>query len=678
MRTSRGGRAVLLVVTLASVVWLARPAAAAPPPNSSQLAGAPPGVLVLVRQLTWDQAAAAASGHGETLRAGLVSTLPADASLPDRVLSLAAGRPVDAGALEGAVAAQSDGGVAAADRMRAANPDASFGALAPTRVLASPGMTAAGLLAIGTAGAAPPADPLPAAGPLETVSRELLVIAVPDAAGLQDVLARVRAPGGARARVLVVGLESPPGRARTAPLLELGGRSTAVVTSDSTRRTGLVAFQDVRPTLTGSAVGTQGAPIRLVPRSDPPGFVGHLDRQVGALVSARTLAVVVYAVVGTLALAVCLAALLSARSTGWAAALAGPMRPLARALVLASLAMPSGYLIASAVAPTSWLAWLLLGLVASAILTLAATLAAWRRSSAPVFERPAPVAARRGSARATGAPAALGTTGETGWAAPALLGGLLTGLVVIDLLAGGGALSRPLLGNSAFDGERFYGLGNGYFAYALAGIFLVVAFGRPRAWVVAALLAGLAVVDGLPSLGADVGGALTAMLSAAAALLLLGRARPSLARIIWLAGAAVVAAGLVVVGVALVLGETTHGSRVAQDFGSDPGAALRAVGHQLSGNFGLLATNFWAWWGPLLVAFAGFASLRPPALLAGVPDWVLRAVGVGAIGSALLILLNDTGVTAAAGSGLALVVTLAWSALEPARAPDPAASRSAT
>jgi hypothetical protein len=35
-------------------------------------------------------------------------------------------------------------------------------------------------------------------------------------------------------------------------------------------------------------------------------------------------------------------------------------------------------------------------------------------------------------------------------------------------------------------------------------------------------------------------------------------------------------------------------------------------------------------------------------------------------------------VTAAAGSGLALVVTLAWSALEPARAPDPAASRSAT
>src|SRR6266700_3812240 len=441
MRTSRGGRAVLLVAALASVVWLARPAAAAPPPNRSQLAGAPVGVLVLVRQLTWDQAAVAASGHGRPMSAGLVSTLPADASLADRVLSLAAER-------------------------------------------------------------------------LETVPGELLVIAVRDAAGLEQVLARVQAPGGARARVLVVGLQSPPGRARTAPLLAIGGpgEASGVVTSDSTRRSGLVAFQDVRPTLTGSMEGTQGAPIRSVPRADPLGFVGHLDRQVGALVSARTLAVVLYAVLGTVALAACLAALLTAGRAGWVGAVARRMRPLARALVLVSLAVPSGYLIASAVAPTSWVAWLLLGLVAAALLTLAAWLLAG------------------GSGAARAAPGAAATAGG-GWAAPALLGGLLTALVVLDLLAGGDALTRPLLGNSAFDGERFYGLGNGYFAHALAGIFLVVAFRRLPARAVAALLAGLAVVDGLPSLGADVGGALTAMLSAAAALLLLGGSRPSPSRI---------------------------------------------------------------------------------------------------------------------------------------------------
>src|SRR6266498_2666891 len=574
MRTRRGVRAVLLVTALASAAWLAGPAQAAPAPHRSRLAGSPAGVVVLVRQWTWDQAAAAAVGRGGAVSAGLISTLPADASLADRVLSLAAGRPVDASALEGAVGASgSDGGEAAADRMRRANPDATFGQLPPTRVLAGPGMAAAGLLGIGGAGAPPTADPLPETGPLVSVSGELLVIAVPDAAAADRVLDRVQAPGGARARVLVVGLESPPGRARMAPLLALGDPlgPPGVATSDSTRRAGLVAFQDVRPTLTGSTEGTQGSPIHSLPRADPLAFVGHLDRQVGALVSARTLAVVLYAVLGTVALAACLVALLTARRPGWVGAVAGPAGHLGRALVLVSLAIPSGYLIASVVAPTAWVAWLVLGLAAAGVLTFAA----WRL-------------ARPGGAR--------------GWAAPALLGALLT---------------------------------------------------------------GLAVVDGLPGLGADVGGALTAMLSAAAALLLLGRARPSPTRVLWLSVAAVVAAAGIVVGVALLLGETTHGSRAAQDLGSDPGAALRAVGHQLGGNFGLLATNFWAWWGPLLVAFAGLSSVRPPALLAGVPEWVRRVVGVGAIGSALLILLNDTGVTAAAGSGLALVMTLAWSALEP-------------
>ena len=644
-------RAVLLVAALASVVWPLRPAAAASTPNRHQLAGAETGVLVLVRQLTWDQAAAVAGRHGSPVTAGLVSTLPAGASLEDRVLSLAAGRQVHADGLRINEEAPDDVGAAAADRLRAANPDADFGGLRSTRVLAEPGMAAAGLLALGASGAPPPAV-LPSSGALLTVPGQLLAVAVADAWGLGRVLGRLESPGGGQPRVLVVGLEPPPGHARTAPLLEFLGTGLpgGVATSDSTRRDGLVAYQDVRPTLTGSASGTQGAPIRSLPNSDPLGFVGHLDRQVAALVEARGPAVVLYAALGTVAMAVCLAALLlalpGARRPAWAAGAAGALHPAARALVVASLATPSGYLLASAVAPPSGTAWLMLGVAASAALAVGAW-ALDRRSAG----------------------------GWRGWVAPALLGALLAALVVADLLLGGGALSRPLLGNSAFDGERFYGLGNGYFAHALAGVFLLVAFGPVRARTAALLLVGLAVVDGLPSLGADVGGALTAMLSAAAAWLLLGRARPSAARVLWLAAAAVLAAVVVVVGVALVFGETTHGSRVAQDFGSDPGAALRTVGHQLSGNFGLLAANFWAWWGPLLVVCAGLFSLRPPAPLAGVPDRVRRAIGAGAIGSALLILLNDTGVTAAAGSGLALVMALAWSALAHARQPDPTGER---
>jgi hypothetical protein len=715
----------------------------APTPGIGGEVGAPGrgAVLILVRRLTWRQAAATARGHSETITAGLISTLPGDASLAARVLSLAAGRQVDAAPLAGGADR------AAIERMRAANPDAHFGGLPQVRVVAASGLESAALIGLGPTGEPPPPAPLEITGPPPPAAGELLVVAVPDAAGLQRVLEQLQ-PGSAAAgtvggapdvdappapnRFVIVGLEPPKGRAHTAPFVALGG-APGVVTSESTRRRGLVAFQDLRPTLAGSTAGSDGATIRALAVVDPLAAVGRLDRQVAALVAARALAIPLAVVVGALALATSLVALLLRRRPAGARG-GEALRRLARALLLTTLALPSGYLIASTVAPLSWPLWLGLGLGAAPVLALAAWLVSrfsghpWPRrrassktargasasatasatASAPASasgkvpapaagEGPAP-AAGESSAPAAGAvtavlpvvpaaedtaavaaaakdgagagPADGGVTAGAGtWAAPALLGALLAALIIADLLLGGLALSRPLLGNSAFDGERFFGLGNGYFAHALAGLLLVVAFRQPAAATAAALLVGLALVDGLPILGADVGGALTAMLTAAAAWLLLRRRRWSRLRVLLVVGGALAIGAAIAFGVGLATGQVSHGSRIARELlGDDPSAALRAVRHQLSGNFGLLAGSFWAWWGPLLVIFAAVASLRPPSLLAGVPVQVRRAVGVGAIGSLLLIVLNDTGVTAAAGSGLALVVTLVWCALEPSPA----------
>jgi hypothetical protein len=771
MRIPRGVSAVLILAALAFIASLALPAAGQPASTTSSTipgqsgatnpfvtsttlaqgptqstapsqggadAGAPGrgAVLVLVRRLTWLQASAAVRGRSETIAAGLVSTLPRDASLAERVLSLAAGRRVDAGAVAGGT----DPGAIA--RMRAANPDAHFGGLPQVRVVAASGLEAAALIGLGPTGDPPPVAPLEVTGPTPPAAGELLVVAVPDAAALQHILDQLRpasaapstgglvppassggfppstagnglppstsaggvpttsdvlppgsAPPGATApstpsRFVIMGLESPSGRANTAPFVALGG-SAGLVTSDSTRRSGLVAFQDVRPTLAGSAAGTDGSAIRVLAVTDPLGSVRRLDRQVASMVSTRIVAIPVAVVIGILAVVSSLLALLLARGS---AATRGRevSRRVARALMLMSLAVPSGYLVASTAAPLEWPLWLGIALGSSLLLALAAWLVArlWgrpvprprrRAKSKPAGED---AAAEKGAAAAPAKPAGEDTAvlpvvpggerdpAEGSWAAPALLGALLTGMVVVDLLLGGLALSRPLLGNSAFDGERFYGLGNGYFAYALAGLFLVVTFRRLSPATTAALLVGLALADGLPILGADVGGAITATLTAAVAWLLLRRRRWTRLRILLVVAGALVIAAAIAVGVGLATGPASHGSRIARDLlGDDPSAALRAVRHQLSGNFGLLSESFWAWWGPLLVAAALVCSLRPPRALAGVPAHVRRAVGVGAIGSVLLIVLNDTGVTAAAGSGLLLMMTLFWCALEPAPAP---------
>jgi hypothetical protein len=252
-------------------------------------------------------------------------------------------------------------------------------------------------------------------------------------------------------------------------------------------------------------------------------------------------------------------------------------------------------------------------------------------------------------------------------AAPALLGAVLLGLVALDLVLGGHGLSQPLLGGSAWDGERFYGLGNGYFAFALAAVMLVAGFAPLSAVATAALAAALGVVDGLPRLGADVGGALTSMLTAAAALVVLAPGRPRARRVLLLAGLALAAAVAVALGAGLG-GPVSHAGRFADRLQQGPADAAGVVVDQLARNLRLLANSPFAWVGPLQVLLAGLIALRPPPPLRDLPDWTRRVLGLGAFGSALLILLNDTGVTATAGSGLFLLAIPAWAWLDQHRA----------
>jgi hypothetical protein len=611
---------------------------------------AAPVALVLVERLTMEEALAAA-GPGRPQVAGFVSALPVQQPMASRVLSLAAGRRVDAlSALEGDPAATSGlPGPAAVERIRARNPGARLGRLPPTRVLTAPGQEVAGLFTLGASGPASPPGRLDPGGPLPTAQGRLLVVAVPDATGLRGVLDRLR-PGPAGGPVMVVGLQAAPGRAGAAPFLLLDPEAPrGLPTSDSTRRRGLVALEDVRPTLAGgSSAGDDGSVIRVVADPAAAATVTRLDRRVAALVAARTWAIPLLCLAAVLALAALVATGRDRARGGPGDRRGGP--PLdrggpgpARVLLALTMALPPGYLVASMAEPLAARFW-------AALLD--------------DLSEPAVVGVWAVAWVASGLTAAAALTALALWldrrvAAPALLGGVLLGLVALDLVLGGHGLSQPLLGGSAWDGERFYGLGNGYFAFSLAAVMLVAAFAPLSAAATAGLLAGLGVVDGLPRLGADVGGALTSMLTAAAALVVLAPGRPRVRRVVLLAGLAVAAAVAVALGAGLG-GPVSHAGRFAERLRQGPGDAAGMVVDQLARNLRLLANSPFAWAGPLEVLGAGLIALRPPPPLRGLPGWTRRVLGLGAIGSSLLILLNDTGVTATAGSGLFLLAIPAW------------------
>jgi len=609
---------------------------------------APPGALVLVERLGMDEALAAAGGERPQV-AGFVSTLPVQQPLASRVLSLAAGRRVDAlAALGDDPDASGLPGPATVERIRADNPGARLGRLPPTRVLASPGQEVAGLFTLGPSGPAPAPEPLePGDGPLPPRPDRLLVVAVPDATALANVLDRLRPAAGAGRPVMVLGLRAAPGRANAAPLLVFDpALRGGLPTSDSTRRLGLVTLEDVRPTLAGAeSSGDDGSVIRIARDAAASASVTRLDRRVAALVTARTWAIPLLCLAAVLAL---FALLATWRGRGGARSASA-----ARVLLALTLALPAGYLVASmAEAPAARL-WAAVRPGLPGPGTAGVWAVAWLASGLAV-----------GAALAFLALRVDRTSG--GVRAPALLGAVLLGLVALDLVLGGHGLAQPLLGGSAWDGERFYGLGNGYFAFALAAVMLVAGFAPLSAVATALLLAGLGVVDGLPRLGADVGGALTSMLTAAAALVVLAPGRPRARRVVLLAGLAVAAAVAVALGAGLG-GPVSHAGRFAERLTQGPADAAGVVVDQLARNLRLLANSPFAWAGPLEVLLAGLIALRPPPPLDRLPEWTRRVLGLGAFGSLLLILLNDTGVTATAASGLFLLAIPAWAWLDQQR-----------
>ncbi|MGZ4124240.1 MAG: hypothetical protein ACXVQU_01620 [Actinomycetota bacterium] len=229
---------------------------------------------------------------------------------------------------------------------------------------------------------------------------------------------------------------------------------------------------------------------------------------------------------------------------------------------------------------------------------------------------------------------------------------LLAFLLIEDLLGWTGALT-PFLGGSELDGGRFFGLPNVFIGLLLgAGLY---AAARLPAWAGFVVLVGAALLAGLPFAGANLGGAVT--LFAAAGLWLPLRARGRL-RVPELTFAALV----VVIGTGVVLvahrcsSLPTHVTTFEETRGT--GGAWSTFVDRLAVGWHLIEHNPFA-----LVPVVGMlvtlgVVLRPPATigpsLARHPAW-RDALLVLLLSSVVAYIVNDSGPAACGvGFGMAL------------------------
>jgi hypothetical protein len=225
-----------------------------------------------------------------------------------------------------------------------------------------------------------------------------------------------------------------------------------------------------------------------------------------------------------------------------------------------------------------------------------------------------------------------------------VVAGVGLAVLVVDAVLGWPTEVTPLLGGGALLGVRFYGLGNAAAGIVLAGAGLVAA--RLGPWPGVVLLAGAGLFAGLPFLGSDLGGGVTAL--AMAGLSYGWRVRGRFDALTVGAGlAAAVLGAAVLVAAHALWPTTTHVARAVE--GSGPGLVSTFV-DRLGENV-RSTSEIWPLWLTVIglpVWIAGAARPVGPfreALLRR-PVWRM-AVIVLAIGGIIGFVLNDSYGTAA-------------------------------
>lgn len=422
------------------------------------------------------------------------------------------------------------------------------------------------------------------------------------------------------------------------------GFGEGILTSPSTRRTGVVTLGDVGPTVLSflgvkPGVDMVGRPLRGAgPLRQAQGAQGSAEilLAMNADASAQTERQVIMrwaSVAQSVIVVLVLAAILLTGSL--------PAKRLAAWLVPSFAAIPFAMLVMPLICSV--------GLVGSTVVLIGLTIAILALC-ALVFRSPSRAFV---------------------W----LCAGVVVGLMV-DLVRGAPILGTSIAGYSIVEGARYYGIGNELMGTmlgaAIAGVGMALASGRigkQMAGLAAALILGATfVLIGAPFLGANMGGALAA--APAIGIVLLGRRRwrPS-GR-----GVALIALLTVVLVGALFAADTvrggaaqTHaGKTVAMMTGGDAGGLLPVIERKLALNFMLVATSVWS--RLLGLCLAGSAVLlwwgrreRGAELLGREENAAALGCLVATVGA---FVFNDSGVVAGATCSVFLFALLALKVLD--------------
>lgn len=242
---------------------------------------------------------------------------------------------------------------------------------------------------------------------------------------------------------------------------------------------------------------------------------------------------------------------------------------------------------------------------------------------------------------------------------------LTIGLIIIDCVIGTPLMKSGIMSYDAINGARYYGVGNEYegvtIASAVFALAVLLNYKKISKWLAVVLSLVILITSAMPSMGANVGGAISESVAYLLFILLIFDVKLDLKKIIMI-GVATVLVVVAFAGLDFLMGTESHLSVFTnQIIQEGPAAIFNTFGRKIQMNLKLAKSSVWVNILIVSIIIIGALIFKPSGYFKKIHDkypMIFKGFMASFVGCIVTLLVNDSGIVAASTAAIYILIPI--------------------
>lgn len=242
---------------------------------------------------------------------------------------------------------------------------------------------------------------------------------------------------------------------------------------------------------------------------------------------------------------------------------------------------------------------------------------------------------------------------------------LTIGLIIIDCVIGTPLMKSGIMSYDAINGARYYGVGNEYegvtIASAIFALAVLLNYKKISKWLAVVLSLVILITSAMPSMGANVGGAISECVAYLLFILLIFDVKLDLKKIIMI-GVATVLIVVAFAGLDFLMGTESHlavfTNQIIQE---GPAAIFNTFGRKIQMNLKLAKSSVWVNILIVSIIIIGALIFKPSGYFKKIHDkypMIFKGFMASFVGCIVTLLVNDSGIVAASTAAIYILIPI--------------------